>query len=174
MKNCASYLGQRISLLSHAGVRYEGVLEGIDPEEETVELREVRSMGTEGRQCEYAFPPCPSVYQYILFRCQDVADLQPQTSPPASPTKDFDFEAANALLIRPPCDLPPKSAYNKKSSFFDTISTSVAAVRPRGKGGRKVDVETFGGERVLEALRRGGMKGGRRGRGRLPVGRASN
>lgn len=43
------YLGSRISLISKAKIRYEGILYAIDTDAMTVALTKVRSFGTENR-----------------------------------------------------------------------------------------------------------------------------
>ena len=51
------YLGSRISLISKAKIRYEGILYAIDTENMTVALTKVRSFGTEDRNPERPVPP---------------------------------------------------------------------------------------------------------------------
>ncbi|KAI0981494.1 hypothetical protein GJ496_000954 [Pomphorhynchus laevis] len=78
------YLGSKISLISKAKIRYEGILYTIDPQESTVALAKVRSYGTENRTVENPLPPKDEVYEYIIFRASDIEDLQ--VSEPPRPT----------------------------------------------------------------------------------------
>ena len=62
------YIGSRISLISKSEIRYEGVLDGIDPEEHTVSLSNVKSFGTEGRRGEgKEILPSNEIYETIIF-----------------------------------------------------------------------------------------------------------
>jgi protein LSM14 len=50
------YLGSKISLVSKAKIRYEGILYTIDANESTVALSKVRSFGTEDRPTDRPVP----------------------------------------------------------------------------------------------------------------------
>ncbi|KAI9513752.1 hypothetical protein NQZ68_039847 [Dissostichus eleginoides] len=69
------YLGSKISLISKAGNRYEGVLYTIDTENSTVALSKVRSFGTEDRPTDRPFPPRDDIFEFIIFRGSDIRDL---------------------------------------------------------------------------------------------------
>lgn len=72
----SSFIGKRISLISHSDVRYLGILAGIDPTASTIQLSNVYSMGTESRRPAAQYiPPVPDPYEYIIFRASEVKDL---------------------------------------------------------------------------------------------------
>uniref|UniRef100_A0A673CQK9 LSM family member 14B n=1 Tax=Sphaeramia orbicularis TaxID=375764 RepID=A0A673CQK9_9TELE len=75
MSSANVYLGCKISLISKAQNRYEGILYTIDKLNSTVVLAKVKCHGTEGRPTDRPTPPKDDVYEYITFRGSDIQSL---------------------------------------------------------------------------------------------------
>lgn len=69
------YIGSKISLISKAQIRYEGILSSVDTDRSTVALAKVKSYGTEDRHTERPVPPKDEVYEFIIFRGSDIKDI---------------------------------------------------------------------------------------------------
>jgi protein LSM14 len=82
------YLGSKISLVSKAKIRYEGILYTIDANESTVALSKVRSFGTEDRPTDRPVPARDEIFEYIIFRGADIEDLQVREPPSSSLSQD--------------------------------------------------------------------------------------
>uniref|UniRef100_A0A3Q2X0A1 Sm domain-containing protein n=3 Tax=Haplochromini TaxID=319058 RepID=A0A3Q2X0A1_HAPBU len=69
------YIGSKISLISKAQIRYEGILSSVDTDRSTVALAKVKSYGTEDRHTVRPVPPKDEVYEFIIFRGSDIKDI---------------------------------------------------------------------------------------------------
>ncbi|KAK2862498.1 hypothetical protein Q5P01_002031 [Channa striata] len=75
------YIGSKISLISKAQIRYEGILSSVDTERSTIALAKVKSYGTEDRHTDRPVPPKDEIYEYIIFRGSDIKDITVSESP---------------------------------------------------------------------------------------------
>ena len=54
---------------------YVGILHEINPQDSTIALEEVFSLGTEGRKVENFIPPSNQRFEYIRFKGSDVKEI---------------------------------------------------------------------------------------------------
>ncbi|XP_067098623.1 protein LSM14 homolog B-like [Osmerus mordax] len=69
------YIGSKISLISKAQIRYDGILYSIDTVNSTLALARVKSYGTEHRPSNRPVPPKHYTFEYIIFRGRDIKDI---------------------------------------------------------------------------------------------------
>ncbi|KAK2196641.1 bifunctional Lsm14-like [Babesia duncani] len=68
------FIGSKISILSNANIRYEGLLFRLNTEDTTLLLQNVKCMGSEGRG-DKQVPPSNKIHDFIVFRGEDIKDL---------------------------------------------------------------------------------------------------
>jgi len=87
-------LGSKISLISKSEIRYEGILFTLNPNESTLALAKVRMFGTENRATDNPVAPRDEVFEFIIFRGQDIKDIRlcepPTPQPPLPGTLPYD------------------------------------------------------------------------------------
>jgi len=87
-------LGSKISLISKSEIRYEGILFTLNPNESTLALAKVRMFGTENRSTDNPVAPREEVFEFIIFRGQDIKDIRlcepPTPQPPLPGTLPYD------------------------------------------------------------------------------------
>lgn len=88
MSDNQPYIGALVTLISSLDVRYEGTLFTIDPNESTVALQNVRCLGTEERQSgSKAIPPSDTVYEFIIFRGENIKSINIAEEKSAKPNE---------------------------------------------------------------------------------------
>jgi len=76
MSSIERYFGEKVSLLSTSDVRYDGELYTADPSEQSIALKHVNCMGTEGRRSgDQVIAPSDCTYEFIIFRAVNIRDL---------------------------------------------------------------------------------------------------
>ncbi|PAA77123.1 hypothetical protein BOX15_Mlig003010g1 [Macrostomum lignano] len=122
------YIGSTISLLSKAGIRYEGFLHSIDQKEASVTLDHVRVFGTEERQCERRVPPSSETFEYIIFRAADITELRVIDTPLSRPVPD-------PAIIRVQVKGPGNANASSSSSAVNGTGGGGEATGGRAAGG---------------------------------------
>eukprot|EP01062_Namystynia_karyoxenos_P024745 TRINITY_DN1967_c0_g1_i1.p2 TRINITY_DN1967_c0_g1~~TRINITY_DN1967_c0_g1_i1.p2 ORF type:complete len:411 (+),score=86.13 TRINITY_DN1967_c0_g1_i1:120-1352(+) len=127
-------LGQRLSLISKSNIRYEGLLYAIDPEQNTVSLKNVRMFGTENRPTATPIQASDDVYRFIVFKGSDIKDLTVFNDPKDAPPPDPAIVSAGKAL----------TAEERRAEERAAAQAGAAGGRapPRGGGGGMYD--TFG------------------------------
>lgn len=129
------YIGCKISLLSKHGIRYEGTLYTIDPNDATIALSNVRCFGTEGRRQRDNLPEveaAPEIFEYIIFKGNDIADLTV-----CDPTPTTDHSAMGNQRPAPvaaPAPMPAPVGPPPTSNPFPPAPQTTSAPMPATTG----------------------------------------
>ncbi|XP_057703104.1 protein LSM14 homolog B isoform X2 [Corythoichthys intestinalis] len=105
------YIGSKISLISKAQIRYEGILSSVDTERSTVALAKVKSYGTEDRRTDSPVPPKVEMYEYIIFRGSDIKDITV-----SEPVKTHHGLPRDPAIVQSSLGCP--SGYHPRRSYY--------------------------------------------------------
>lgn len=109
------YIGSKISLISNAEIRYEGILHTLNTQASNISLQSVRCFGTEGRK-EPDVPPTNEVYDFIIFRGRDIKDLTVLSGSYAAQSLQMNDPAIMSVNQRPAGGKGAKGAAPKGAS----------------------------------------------------------
>ncbi|KAJ3368497.1 hypothetical protein GGF31_006317 [Allomyces arbusculus] len=177
------YRGVTITLISHLDIRYEGTLDDINPETQSISLSNVRSFGTEGRKGGNPveeIPPQEMVFPYICFRASDVKDLAvkeemtaPAPPPPAPVLNDPAIIEYSTAPVQPQqqqqFQTPAAGSVRSASPNRDDSAARAHSRSPSPAGRQPHHQHHYGGHHHQSGHRRGGHRTGS-GRARQPRG----
>ncbi|XP_059185592.1 protein LSM14 homolog B-like isoform X2 [Centropristis striata] len=112
------YIGSKISLISKAQIRYEGILSSVDTERSTVALAKVKSYGTEDRHTDCPVPPKDEIYEYIIFRGSDIKDITVSETP-----KPHHGVPRDPAIVQSSLGSSPAAYHPRWSSYRDMMPT---------------------------------------------------
>eukprot|EP01133_Synstelium_polycarpum_P008381 gene8381-9851_t len=118
------FIGSKIVLVTKKQIRYEGVLYTIDPIDNTIALKNVKSYGTEDRRDGAFIPPSTEVFDFIVFKSSDISDLNVYEAPAAG-------AAAATTTPAPPAAAPAAPATTAQQK---PAPATTAPTMPPGQG----------------------------------------
>lgn len=102
------YVGSKISLMSKAQIRYEGILHSVNRDDSTITLSQVQSLGTEDRPAAQHVAPRNDIFEFIIFKADDIAELT-VCEPPQ-------FQDPAIVSTGKTAPVPPTPAFNQLPS----------------------------------------------------------
>mmetsp|Transcript_47854 Transcript_47854/g.84243 ORF Transcript_47854/g.84243 Transcript_47854/m.84243 type:complete len:367 (-) Transcript_47854:101-1201(-) len=164
------YIGSKISLISNAEIRYEGILHTLNTQASNISLQSVRCFGTEGRK-EPEIPPTNEVYDFIIFRGRDIKDLTVLSGSHAAQSLQMNDPAIMSVNQRPAGGKGAKGSA-PKGPTERTPEDEARGVLPDRRGyGKSKSGKGAGGDGAKGASK-GGDKGGAKGSGKGAKGTA--
>ncbi|XP_074469637.1 protein LSM14 homolog B-B-like [Sebastes fasciatus] len=112
------YIGSKISLISKAQMRYEGILSSVDTDRSTVALAKVKSCGTEDRHTDRPAPPKDEIYEYIIFRGSDIKDITV-----SEPPKQYHGLPRDPAIVQSSLGNSSAAYHPRWSSYRDMMPT---------------------------------------------------
>lgn len=144
------FVGSKISLISTSEVRYEGTLKTLDPQDSTIALQNVRQMGTEDRRTDKVIKASPTVYEYVIFRGDNIKDIRLMEEDAVSVvnTDPAVLEAKPSEFLQPNQQKWPKhkkKKHNYKGGFSLYGESSGGNYHRRGRGTRRASYRGWNG-----------------------------
>ncbi|CAD8089967.1 unnamed protein product [Paramecium primaurelia] len=68
----AQVFNSKVSIITKSEIRYEGTIYQINPQQQTIALKDVRSFGTEGRRPDHEIPPNQQSYDILVFKAAEI------------------------------------------------------------------------------------------------------
>ncbi|XP_072238823.1 protein LSM14 homolog B-like [Leuresthes tenuis] len=118
------YIGSKISLISKAQIRYEGILSSVDTERSTVALAKVKSYGTEDRHADRPVSPKDEIYEYIIFRGSDIKDITVSEPPKPHHGLPRDPAIVQSSIGSSAAYHPRWSSYREMMPTFNQLAAS--------------------------------------------------
>ncbi|KAM9859174.1 protein LSM14 homolog B-B-like [Aulostomus maculatus] len=118
------YIGSKISLISKAQIRYEGILSSVDTDRSTVALAKVKSYGTEDRHTDRPVPPKDEIYEYIIFRGSDIKDITVSEPPKPHHGLPRDPAIVQSSIGGSPAFHPRWSPYREMIPTYNQLAAS--------------------------------------------------
>ena len=94
-------LGSKLTIISKAGIRYEGTLYLIDTVKESIALQNVKFYGTEDRRVAKHFAPKSEIFECIVFKAADLQDLTLVAEEQDRPADSLSFHDPAVISSKP-------------------------------------------------------------------------